>query len=707
MKNLNNHTKSELIALLESNKIDKSKRIDENKKQSSITIWDIFHKIKFWILSLSLITILSKIFKKYKSIRAILRIANYIIITMFGISLLDAFGLGFLAKFLGELKYVFGAVIAYLTDSTFYNYLMKMFNVTEEKQSIRDLYKKPVETDWKAEYEKAERKREWEKWLEKHGKHKHEGEIIDTKTIILTILFLGGTIAVWYYGKEALDLISPVWNVSNMIRRILRGGDDDDNLPPTPTESSRNQNIELVPDNRSPSPEMLVYSSDMVEKQVIDKLPPGHPAKFDNTVPPAPPAPPIFEAPIPSTEKGAPTGLMDAIKSKILKPTETIVKDSTPQGRILEEDNNATASSSKVKIDTPTTKKSGILEALSNKFDKINQIEKEEIQGSEEWDESGNTTPTNIKKGKKKFLEAIKKEESSVVNPKISGVLDSIKQNFPYLSEKTLEKLSTKEGIENRAEIINSIPDNELFPLKKLTDFSNKDQERISEIINSTSNLKSTVVVDLIKQEFPEYDDSTYRQSFINATKEEISSGKTELKRKNIEKIILDADLTEIECIKNKTDLNSLKNAINENYTVGSIMSEIKSKVNRTELEELIDKGKIVENLTDLDDITLLKLENVAANTNPDVLLSKLLELPTQGDNSYINDLLDKSIAYNLDKIIKENPGLRKHQLIEKLFEQNPEQIDKISYFMRETYNNNIDVISSKIDSNQNKKNNK
>ena len=210
--------------------------------------------------------------------------------------------------------------------------------------------------------------------------------------------------------------------------------------------------------------------------------------------------------------------------------------------------------------------------------------------------------------------------------------------------------------------------------------------------------------MDLIKQEFPEYDDSTYRQSFINATKEEISSGKTELERKNIEKIILDADLTEIECIKNKTDLNSLKNAINENYTVGSIMSEIKSKVNRTELEELIDKGKIVENLTDLDDITLLKLENVAANTNPDVLLSKLLELPTQGDNSYINDLLDKSIAYNLDKIIKENPGLRKHQLIEKLFEQNPEQIDKISYFMRETYNNNIDVISSKIDSNQNKK---
>jgi hypothetical protein len=98
-------------------------------------------------LSLSVIAILNQVFKNYKSVRAVLKLANYIIVTMFGMSLFDAFGLGFIVKIFGELKYIFGAVVAYLTDSTFYNYLTKLFNVAEEKQSVRNIYKKPVETD--------------------------------------------------------------------------------------------------------------------------------------------------------------------------------------------------------------------------------------------------------------------------------------------------------------------------------------------------------------------------------------------------------------------------------------------------------------------------------------------------------------------------------------------------------------------------------
>jgi hypothetical protein len=64
---------------------------------------------------------------------------------MFGLSIFEAFGLGFIVKFLGELKYIFGAVVAYLTDSTFYSYLMTVFNINEENQSVRTNYKKPIE----------------------------------------------------------------------------------------------------------------------------------------------------------------------------------------------------------------------------------------------------------------------------------------------------------------------------------------------------------------------------------------------------------------------------------------------------------------------------------------------------------------------------------------------------------------------------------
>jgi hypothetical protein len=67
---------------------------------------------------------------------------------MFGFSLFEAFGFAFITKLLGELKYILGSIVTYLTDSTFYNYLYKLFNVAEEKEeSIRSVYKKPVETD--------------------------------------------------------------------------------------------------------------------------------------------------------------------------------------------------------------------------------------------------------------------------------------------------------------------------------------------------------------------------------------------------------------------------------------------------------------------------------------------------------------------------------------------------------------------------------
>ncbi len=121
-KNLNNHSKAELIRLInkqENNLVNSENELNKkqiNSKESSITIWDIIHKFKIWILSLTAIAVLGKIFKNYKSIRAVLKVANYVILTMFGISIFEAFGFGFIVKLLGELKYIFGGIVAYLTD---------------------------------------------------------------------------------------------------------------------------------------------------------------------------------------------------------------------------------------------------------------------------------------------------------------------------------------------------------------------------------------------------------------------------------------------------------------------------------------------------------------------------------------------------------------------------------------------------------------
>jgi hypothetical protein len=50
---------------------------------------------------------------------------------------------------------------------------------------------------------------------------------------------------------------------------------------------------------------MLVYSSDMVENKIIDKLPDNKSAKIDTPAPIDPPAPPALPAP-PVIEEGAP-----------------------------------------------------------------------------------------------------------------------------------------------------------------------------------------------------------------------------------------------------------------------------------------------------------------------------------------------------------------------------------------------------------------
>jgi hypothetical protein len=62
--------------------------------------YEILSKIKNLIISLTIVAFLMRIFKNYKTIRVVLKTANYIILTIFGISIFDAFGLSFITKFL-------------------------------------------------------------------------------------------------------------------------------------------------------------------------------------------------------------------------------------------------------------------------------------------------------------------------------------------------------------------------------------------------------------------------------------------------------------------------------------------------------------------------------------------------------------------------------------------------------------------------------
>lgn len=137
MKNLNKFTKSELI--------NKYKNL-ENEKTSNKTIINQFisylHQFcqiiltfKNILLKLTLITFFIKILKNYRIFRKIWTILNTIIVTIFGISLLDNFGIEYLQFFLREIRFVTGNIIEYLTNTHFYKYLTELFSTRNEPSS--------------------------------------------------------------------------------------------------------------------------------------------------------------------------------------------------------------------------------------------------------------------------------------------------------------------------------------------------------------------------------------------------------------------------------------------------------------------------------------------------------------------------------------------------------------------------------------------
>jgi hypothetical protein len=182
--------------------------------------------------------------------------------------------------------------------------------------------------------------------------------------------------------------------LSELIKKIMRGGrddDDDDDSSIVLTNHERKilkkaDDLELIPDDGRISPEMLAYSSELIEKTPKAPL-----------APPAPPAPPVPE--ISKTVQGAPadfeipesikenrTGLFDQISkgAKSLKKTITKEKVNEYGGTVLDtkassseiilDKTTSVASSSKVTLDnTKVSQPKTLLKSMSDRLDQINK----------------------------------------------------------------------------------------------------------------------------------------------------------------------------------------------------------------------------------------------------------------------------------------------------------------------------------------------
>src|SRR5579859_6118375 len=103
MKNINKYTKAELIS-----KIKGLKSENTNNNSSLFTnLMNFLLLFKSFILKITLIALIIKVFKKFSIFRRILSFFNLILFSIFGISLIDIYEIEILSNFLHNILDVF------------------------------------------------------------------------------------------------------------------------------------------------------------------------------------------------------------------------------------------------------------------------------------------------------------------------------------------------------------------------------------------------------------------------------------------------------------------------------------------------------------------------------------------------------------------------------------------------------------------------
>lgn len=217
--NLNKFTKAELIS--------KFKKL-ENKNSNNNSNQSLFSKIlafisyfKGLIFKFTIISIIIKTFKKYSLFNKIFRFINWIILTIFGISLIDNFPFDFTK----EIRYILSGIITYFSNTHFYTFIASLFStkedVTIQKVSLRD---RPLIEGFSDETTrneiKSKRNSKISEWLKPEPEIK-EDESNNTKYYVMGAMLILACLS-WYYWDE-IRTVTPA--ITNYFRRPRPGND--------------------------------------------------------------------------------------------------------------------------------------------------------------------------------------------------------------------------------------------------------------------------------------------------------------------------------------------------------------------------------------------------------------------------------------------------------------------------------------------------
>jgi hypothetical protein len=295
---LNKYTKAELISKIKDSKKESKPNLVSNNinqiKSYFSQIWDLMLTFKNILLKLTLISLLVNLSKKYKIFRKIWSVINSIVMSIFGLSIIDNFGFEFITKFLIEIRIITSVITDYLSNTQFYNYLVKLFNVRNQTQ-INTGLTEIQKVDNVTEIQKLDKVTEIQKldslrkssegiWTSSDNPHKvsswlkgESSEIHEKVEGIKPesnnhykkyIAIIGGIIIVsslsWDYSDEIIGGMTSTWE---WIKSFRSGppssptSDSDSNRTFIPTNTNSNLiNVETPPDIEMENTRSLVSS---------------------------------------------------------------------------------------------------------------------------------------------------------------------------------------------------------------------------------------------------------------------------------------------------------------------------------------------------------------------------------------------------------------------------------------------------------------
>lgn len=211
MKNL---TKAELIS-----------KINGLKQKTNPTLFsklmNVLLILKSFLIKLTLISLIFKIFKRFKIIRRIWIIVNTIVMSIFGISMLDIYGLSIISAFITEITEVTGNIVSYLSNTKFYTIISGFLGFKVESPKTRMSTVDQSSTGDKESNKIIER---FTKIIHNEPEiTKEDDPFYKNKYFILGTFLLISGLTYYYFGDEIKTYSLSLWE---LFRRRGEGGPD-------------------------------------------------------------------------------------------------------------------------------------------------------------------------------------------------------------------------------------------------------------------------------------------------------------------------------------------------------------------------------------------------------------------------------------------------------------------------------------------------